>query len=104
MPSRRLPTNSPVPSRGSGARALLLVALLAPPSASVAQTAVPNDSVPAILAPRKSLPPEAATAGVKRFSFVAYGDTRGRHDGVELQAEHQLVIEALLTTMKRATT
>ena len=32
-----------------------------------------------------------------------YGDTRGRHD-VELQAEHQLVIEAMLDTMKRATT
>ena len=41
---------------------------------------------------------------MKRFSFIAYGDTRGRHDGVELQAEHQLVIESMLTTMKRATT
>ncbi|HEX7981518.1 MAG TPA: metallophosphoesterase [Gemmatimonadaceae bacterium] len=104
MPSRSLPTNSPVPSRGFSARAVLLVALLAPVSAVVAQIAAPNDSVPAILAPRGPIPPEAATAGVKRFSFIAYGDTRGRHDGVELQAEHQLVIEAMLNTMKRATT
>src|SRR4029078_13291822 len=27
-----------------------------------------------------------------------------RHDGVELQAEHQLVIEAMLNAIKRATT
>ncbi|HEX7980407.1 MAG TPA: hypothetical protein VF461_17520, partial [Gemmatimonadaceae bacterium] len=64
MPSRSLPTNSPVPSRGCSARAFLLVALLAPLPAAVAQTVAPNDSVPAILAPRKPLPPEAATEGV----------------------------------------
>jgi hypothetical protein len=84
-------------------RTLILAALIAPLSPALAQTAAPNDSVPAILAPRNPIPPEAATAGVKRFSFIAYGDTRGRHDGVELQAEHQLVIEAMLNTMKRAT-
>jgi hypothetical protein len=81
--------------------ALLLLA--SAPSAR-AQGAGPADSVPAIRAPRNPLPAEAATAGVKRFSFIAYGDTRGRHDGVELQAEHQLVIESMLTTMRRATT
>jgi calcineurin-like phosphoesterase family protein len=87
-----------------GMRALLLVALIAPLASTSAQSAAPTDSVPAILAPRLAIPPEAATAGVKRFSFIAYGDTRGRHDGVELQAEHQLVIEAMLNTIKRATT
>jgi hypothetical protein len=85
-------------------RALVLVALIAPLAPTLAQSATSADSVPAILAPRLAIPPEAATAGVKRFSFIAYGDTRGRHDGVELQAEHQLVIEAMLNTMKRATT
>jgi hypothetical protein len=100
----RLSTTPPAPSRGLAARALALVALLTPPTSALAQNAAPADSVPAILAPRTLIPPEAATAGVKRFSFIAYGDTRGRHDGVELQAEHQLVIEAMLTTMKRATT
>jgi len=85
-------------------RALVLVALMVPLAPTSAQSATSADSVPAILAPRVAIPPEAATAGVKRFSFIAYGDTRGRHDGVELQAEHQLVIEAMLNTMKRATT
>jgi len=93
-----------VPSRGLAARALALVALFTPPTSALAQSAAPADSVPAILAPRMMIPPEAATAAVKRFSFIAYGDTRGRHDGVELQAEHQLVIEAMLGTMKRART
>jgi len=85
-------------------RALVLVALMVPLAPTSAQSATSADSVPAIRAPRQGIPPEAATAGVKRFSFIAYGDTRGRHDGVELQAEHQLVIEAMLNTMKRATT
>ena len=84
--------------------ALTLVALLAAMSTVRAQSAAATDTVPAILAPRRPIPPEAATAGVRRFSFIAYGDTRGRHDGVELQAEHQLVIEAMLNTIKRATT
>jgi hypothetical protein len=31
-----------------------------------------------------------------------YGDTRGRHDGVDLQAEHTLVIESMLATIKKS--
>jgi len=58
----------------------------------------------AIAAPRVPLPGEAATAGVTKFSFIAYGDTRGRHDGTELQAEHGLVIESMIGTIKRART
>lgn len=54
------------------------------------------------LAPRTPLPGEAATARVTRFSFIAYGDTRGRHDGSELQAEHTLVIESMLATIKKS--
>ena len=54
--------------------------------------------------PRTPLPPEAATAGITKFSFITYGDTRGRHDGVEVQAEHELVIESMLGTIKRAAT
>jgi len=104
MSSRRPSTTLPVPTRRLGTRALALVALFSPLGPAVAQRATPPDTVPAILAPRVPIPPEAATAGVKRFSFIAYGDTRGRHDGVELQAEHQLVIEAMLNTIKRAST
>jgi len=62
------------------------------------------EPVRAIAAPRVPLPSEASTAGVTKFSFIAYGDTRGRHDGTELQAEHQLVIESMIGTIKRART
>ncbi len=51
---------------------------------------------------RTPLATEAATAGVTRFSFITYGDTRGRHDGVSPQAEHTLVIESMLGTIKQA--
>jgi 3',5'-cyclic AMP phosphodiesterase CpdA len=84
-----------------------LVALLwsAP---AIARTQGPPTSaagtVRTIAPPRSPLPSEAATAGVKRFSFIAYGDTRGRHDGTQLQAEHQLVIESMLGAIKRART
>ena len=54
------------------------------------------------LAPKNPLPAEAASASITKFSFLAYGDTRGRHDGTELQAEHTLVIESMLGTIKRA--
>jgi len=67
-----------------------------------AQLPAPSDSVAALVPPRTPFPSEAATAGVTRFSFIMYGDTRGRHDGTELQAEHQLVIESMLSTIKKA--
>jgi len=59
------------------------------------------DSIVPTLPPRVPLPTEAQSSRITRFSFIAYGDTRGRHDGVELQAEHQLVIESMLATIKR---
>jgi 3',5'-cyclic AMP phosphodiesterase CpdA len=58
----------------------------------------------ASLAPKVPLPSEAATANITRFSFIAYGDTRGRHDGVEPEAEHTLVVESMLATIKRLST
>ncbi len=58
--------------------------------------ATPIDTVRAILRPRVPLPAEAATAGVTRFSFIVYGDTRGRRDGTELQYEHSLIVDAML--------
>lgn len=53
-------------------------------------------------APRTPLPSEAASAHIRKFSFIAYGDTRGRNDGKALQAEHGMVIESMLGTIKRA--
>jgi len=73
-------------------------------SAGRGQSVSRADSIVPSLPPRTPLPPEAATAGITRFSFITYGDTRGRHDGVELQAEHTLVIESMLATIKRAAT
>ena len=69
-------------------------------SAGAQQGTLPRDSLVATLAPRVPLPTEAATATVTKFSFIAYGDTRGRHDGTELQAEHTLVVESMLAKIK----
>jgi hypothetical protein len=62
------------------------------------------DSIVPLLPPRVALPSESGSARITRFSFIAYGDTRGRHDGVELQAEHTLVIESMIAAIKRAET
>jgi hypothetical protein len=67
-----------------------------------AQTPATSDSIVPSLPPRTPLPPESATSAITRFSFISYGDTRGRHDGVELQAEHMLVVESMLATIKKA--
>ena len=72
------------------------------PLLMLAQGTGVTERVAPSLAPATPLPSEAASAGVTKFSFIAYGDTRGRHDGVELQAEHGLVIESMLATIKRA--
>jgi hypothetical protein len=84
---------------------LALLVLLWPSSRALAQDVVTTpEPVRAIAAPRVPLPTEGATDGVRRFSFIAYGDTRGRHDGTELQAEHKLVVESMIATIRRATT
>ena len=49
-----------------------------------------------IEAPDRPLPAEDASAGVTRFSFIAYGDTRGQADGRELEADHGRVVDAML--------
>jgi 3',5'-cyclic AMP phosphodiesterase CpdA len=59
----------------------------------------PTDSVLAIAPARTPLPAEAASASVTRFSFIVYGDTRGRRDGVDEQYEHSLVVESMLRTI-----
>lgn len=47
-----------------------------------------------------ALPAEAASAGVTRFSFIAYGDTRGQADGSALQIEHGKVIDRMIAEVK----
>ena len=53
-----------------------------------------------ISAPRRPIPSEAASAAVTKFSFIAYGDTRGRQDGIALQVEHGQVVESIVRTIK----
>ncbi|HEY2946517.1 MAG TPA: metallophosphoesterase [Vicinamibacteria bacterium] len=69
---------------------------------SLAATAAPQaERVRAIAAPRRPLPPEPDSASLDRFSFIVYGDTRGRRDGQALQYEHSLVVDSALATIKR---
>jgi 3',5'-cyclic AMP phosphodiesterase CpdA len=80
----------------AGAVCWVLAALAAP-----GQPLSPAEPVRSILAPRKPLPTEAESAGITRFSFIAYGDTRGRRDGKEAQYEHSLVMDSILATTKK---
>jgi hypothetical protein len=52
-----------------------------------------------ITPPRTPLPPENATSGVTKFSFIAYGDTRGALDGTAIQYDHSLVVASMLRTI-----
>jgi len=70
------------------------------PAAS-AQTTPAPEQVRAIAAPRKPLPAEAVSAGVTKFSFIVYGDTRGRRDGTQEQYEHSLIVDSAVATIKR---
>ena len=81
--------------------ALSLLALALPLAAQTPATAAPQPPVQTIQRPRNPIPPEAQTARVTRFSFIAYGDTRGRRDGIDTQYEHSLVVESMMATIKR---
>jgi len=52
--------------------------------------------VRAIRPPATPLPPEAESANVTKFSFFAYGDTRGAADGQAVQPEHGAVVTEML--------
>ena len=83
----------------------ILLALVAGPAAGAQNppsTPPAADTVRAILPPKTPLPAEAASAGVRRFSFIVYGDTRGRRDGVDPQYEHSLVVDAMLRRIQSA--
>ncbi len=75
------------------------------PLMATAQTAAaqqPSDEpVRAIKAPRNPLPGEAASAGATKFSFIVYGDTRGRRDGFEQQYEHSLIVNSAVATIRK---
>src|SRR5262245_56635764 len=89
-----------------GAVALVPLVCLGAAVAAAPQAQVPPPPVPvrAIAAPREPLPPEADSRSSTRFSFLVYGDTRGRRDGTEIQYEHSLIVDAMLATIKRLST
>jgi len=64
--------------------------------AAPAVTTAGRAAVRAIAPPRRPLPAELASAKVTQFSFIAYGDTRGRRDGEAEQFEHGIVVDAML--------
>ena len=59
--------------------ASLLLALIA--------TSQEAERVHPIAAPSTPLPSEAESNGVRQYSFIAYGDTRGRRDGGAAQLQ-----------------
>jgi hypothetical protein len=85
-------------------RAVLLRTLVASLVLASTAWAQAPEPVRAILPPRTPLPPEATSAGVTRFSFIAYGDTRGRRDGQDEQYEHSLVVDTMTALVKRLET
>jgi hypothetical protein len=63
-----------------------------------------GERVKAITPPAQAMPSEEQSRGVTHFSFILYGDTRGRHDGVSLQAEHSQVVEGMLAQISKLRT
>ncbi len=78
----------------------LLPLVLLPFVPSLGQSQAPaREAVVAIKKPITPMPTETQSAAVTRFSFIVYGDTRGRRDGIDPQYEHSLVVESMLRTI-----
>lgn len=90
--------------RSAESLALLLVCVAAASAQQPATTPAPTVALVPVLPiepPPTPLSPEAASAGITRFSFVAYGDTRcncytPEAPGPEVQVEHGLVADAIV--------
>src|SRR5206468_6310868 len=82
----------------NGRRVVIAVSFLvsALVSGSLPAEAQEEEQVTPIKPPARPLPDETASAGVTKFSFIAYGDTRGRRDGVAIQYEHSLIVDSML--------
>jgi len=59
------------------------------------------ERVRAIAPPATPLPAEQDSRDVTRFSFIVYGDTRGRRDGLDVQYEHSLIVDSMLARIKQ---
>jgi calcineurin-like phosphoesterase family protein len=60
----------------------------------------PVETVRAIPAPATPLPAEDQSAGVTRFSFIAYGDTRSTVDGTALQPVHSQLVDSMIRSIR----
>lgn len=80
---------------------LCLGAMAAEAASENTSTNKPREAIIAIEPPKHPLPPEEDSIGVNKFSFLVYGDTRGRRDGKEVQYEHSLVVDSMLATIKK---
>jgi 3',5'-cyclic AMP phosphodiesterase CpdA len=60
-----------------------------------------QERVQAINPPTTPLPTEAQSGGITKYSFIVYGDTRGRRDGKAIQYEHSLVVDSMLGQIKK---
>jgi len=79
--------------------AILVAAVIR--SAPLAGQGTQQERVEAIKPPATPLPDEAASRGVTTFSFIAYGDTRGRRDGIAVQYDHSMLIDSMLQQIKK---
>jgi len=77
--------------------ALSLLAVAA--SRPAAQQAAAGVAARPIEPPPVPLASELASAGESKFSFIAYGDTRGPADGQILQPQHSAVVDRLLVSI-----
>src|SRR5215813_6285880 len=78
----------------------------APPRQAPAAQPVPMVEVRPIPPPATPLPDESASAGITRFSFIAYGDTRSGSepgvpgDGQILHPQHSQLVDQMLALAK----
>ena len=84
--------------RWIGAVLLLVFALSTFSGTEARQT---PQRVQGIAPAKRPIPPEDVSAATTRFSFIVYGDTRGRRDGIDVQYEHSLVVDGMLAAIKR---
>jgi hypothetical protein len=89
-------------------RLIVSVALAATCGASLVAQRRPPVDIPSIVrpiqAPDKPLPSEAESAGVTKFSFFAYGDTRSANgpggDGAVVNPDHSRIIDLMIARGK----
>ncbi len=68
------------------------------------KAATPPERVQSIKPAKEPLPAEKDSTSITNFSFIIYGDTRGRRDGKEVQYEHSLVIDSMVSKIKQLKT